>query len=206
MTPTGDDTVELLNRWYGGDRQALDALLSENLEWMRGYVRKELTPELRTRFDSMDMVQDGVVRLLRYGPRFVPHGREQFRALLVKILVTAFRDAVDRHQAECRDHRRDHGLPSHESRLDALARTISQPEVIAERGELADWIHIAMELLEPDDREVLRLRRFEELPFEEIAREMRLPSADAARMRFHRALPKLAENVKRLQRAIHPPS
>lgn len=203
MPPTGDETVELLNRWYGGDRQALDLLLRENLDWMRGYVRRELTPDLRTRFDSMDMVQDGVLRLLRYGPRFAPRGREQFRALLSKILVTAFRDAIDRHQAECRDHRRDAPIPSHESRLDALARTISGPDAIAERGELADWIHIAMELLEPNDREVLRLKRFEELSFEQIAQQMRLPSADAARMRFHRALPKLAETVKRLQRAIN---
>lgn len=200
-----DETLELLEKWYAGDRQALEALLHANLDWMHGVVRRELTPELRQRFDSTDAVQDGVVRLLRYGPRFAPRSVEEFRGLLTKILVTAFRDAVDRHTAERRDVRRDDHFPSRESRLDALARSIHQPDVIAEKSELAEWIRLAMQFLDEDDRTVLVLRRFEERSFEDIARHMQLASPDAARMRFHRALPRLADRIRQLQQALGSP-
>ena len=55
------------------------------------------------------------------------------------------------------------------------------------------------ELLEPEDRQVVMLRQWHEFEFAEIGQRMGL-SEDAARMRFQRALPKLARKLEGLRR------
>ena len=66
MAESGDETVVLLNRWYDGEKDALSALLNRNLDWMRLHVRNQLSGPMRQKFDSMDVVQDGVIRLLKW--------------------------------------------------------------------------------------------------------------------------------------------
>jgi DNA-directed RNA polymerase specialized sigma24 family protein len=53
--------------------------------------------------------------------------------------------------------------------------------------------------MEPADRQIIVLRQWDELEFSEIAARMG-GSPDGARMRFQRALPKLALRIQRLQR------
>jgi DNA-directed RNA polymerase specialized sigma24 family protein len=55
-----------------------------------------------------------------------------------------------------------------------------------------------MELLDREDREVIWLRHWLELPFEEVGEQLGL-AADAARMRYQRALPRLAECLAKLR-------
>src|SRR5687767_11015957 len=95
MTDAGDNTVELLQRWYGGDPRALDQLLADNLEWMRRNLRRRVPRELRARFETLDLVQDGALQLLKNGPRFAPENQAQFRALLAKVLLYVVRDRLD---------------------------------------------------------------------------------------------------------------
>ena len=75
-----DRTVDRLDAWFEGDNDALGELLKENLDWMTLYARRELDPNMRKRLDSVDVVQEGVARLLRRGPRYAPRSREEFRA------------------------------------------------------------------------------------------------------------------------------
>ena len=56
-----------------------------------------------------------------------------------------------------------------------------------------------MELLPPLEREVLWLREMDGCSFEEIGERIGA-TPDAARMRFNRALPKLAKKVSELQK------
>lgn len=35
-------TTEYLDRWYSGDRSALDRLLARNLSWIHNHVRKRM--------------------------------------------------------------------------------------------------------------------------------------------------------------------
>ena len=59
-------------------------------------------------------------------------------------------------------------------------------------------MRLALELLEPEDRQVLLLRQWQELEFAAVGARMGL-SEDAARMRFQRALPKLAKKLEALR-------
>jgi len=203
MTDTADNTRDLLQQWYAGDQKALEGLLEQNLEWMRDHIRREISPKVRRKLDTMDVVQDGVVRLLKYGPKFAPENQAQFRALISTILLTAFRDRIDHLQAGIRDMDRERGFPDRGlSRMDFLERSVTRPDAASERNEMQEWIQLGLELLDPDDRKVIRLRQFEQHSYAEVAEIMDLPNSDTARMRFNRALPKLADKIKEMQRAI----
>lgn len=186
----------LLRRWHEGDAAALDEILRQNLPWIRAYVQKRLGPLLRQRAETVDYVQDAMLDVLRYGQRFLLPDREQFRALLARTIVNVLHDRHDHHAAERRDPRRE----GPGSVLDfAVAASGTSPSGAAARTEMHDLVHFALELLEPEDRKVILLREWEGLPFAAIAAALST-SEDAARMRFNRALPKLACCVDRLRR------
>lgn len=64
-------------------------------------------------------------------------------------------------------------------------------------------LHAALAKLAPDDREVLLLSRFQDLPFAEIANILEC-SVGAAKVRAHRALRELRDIFLRLERQSHP--
>jgi RNA polymerase sigma-70 factor, ECF subfamily len=108
---------------------------------------------------------------------------------------------VDRHRfhlAACRDARRGASLPTDSClELDAGA-TLVRPSEAAAQNEERGWIRIALELLGAEDRQVILLRDWQELGFAAIGARLGLTEA-AARMRYVRALPRLARTVQQLQ-------
>jgi RNA polymerase sigma factor (sigma-70 family) len=87
--------------------------------------------------------------------------------------------------------------------LDASRRRAKTPSKSAERHEREAWIRMGMEFLESEEREVILLRKWENLSFPEIGKRMKI-SKDAARMRHNRAVLKLAEKVGALRRGELP--
>ena len=71
MEPDEDLTGKLLERWHAGDGGALDELLVRDLPWIRRCVHRRLGQGLRQRAETEDFVQEAVLEVLRYGPRFV---------------------------------------------------------------------------------------------------------------------------------------
>ena len=82
-----DPTLELLHRWRGGDRAALDQLLAEVEPWLHREMTKAVGEDLRTEQDSLDLAHAAVSNFLASGPRFVPENAAQFRALLKRIAL-----------------------------------------------------------------------------------------------------------------------
>jgi RNA polymerase sigma-70 factor, ECF subfamily len=199
-----DETRLLLQRWHAGDRKAIDALLARDLPWIHDHVHARLGPLLRARGETMDYVQAAVLEVLAYTPRFVTENRRHFRALLARIVENHLRDAHDHHNAARRTPARERPLPSDSVLdLDRPQRSVTQPADAAARGETEAWVRLALELLEPEDRQVLVLRQWQQLEFAAIGENMGL-SEDAARMRFQRALPKLARQLERLRSGDSP--
>ncbi len=194
-----DDTRMLLTRWHAGDRAAIETLLARDLPWIRDLVHARLGPLLRARGETMDYVQDAMFEVLGYVPRFVTADRARFRALIARIIENHLRDAHDHHSAARRSPARERPVPSDSVLdLDRPQDTVTRPGALAEQNEREAWVRLALELLEPEDRQVLLLRQWRELEFAEIGAQMGL-SADGARMRFQRALPKLARKLESLQ-------
>jgi RNA polymerase sigma factor (sigma-70 family) len=199
----------LLQRWHAGDREALAEIVQLELPFVREHVHRRLGDRLRERAQTEDFVQDAMVDVLRNGPRFAIAGRAQLRALLARIVENVLCDAHERAGAKKRGGGRDQALPS-DSVLerDRPARSVTSPSEAAQRGERAAWVRLALELLEPEDRRVVYLRQWLDLPFEEVGARLGL-SPDTARMRFNRALPRLAQKLEllragRLAEAIGP--
>jgi len=200
--PTDDapPTQELLARWHRGDRTALETLLAQDMPWIRNYVHHRLGDLLRRRGETQDYVHEAMIRILEYGPRFITSDRGRFRALLAKIIENQLRDQCDWHGAQRRAPARERPLPTDSVLdLDRAARSVTRPSEAAARTEARDWIHLALELIDPGDREIIILRQWQERSYPEIAEHLGI-AEDTARMRFHRALGRLGRKVESLRR------
>lgn len=197
--PTTSRTFVLLQRWHGGDRAALDLLMERDLDWVRQQVQGRLGQLLRTKGEVDDYVQDAMLQVLQYGPRFVMTDRAQFRALVAKITENVLRDQVAKLRTEKRDVARERPVPTDSIlALDPPAQSVTRPSIAADRNQKRDWIRLAIELLPPDDRTIVRMREWQGSSFGAIAEHLGI-AEDAARMRFNRLLPKLAKHVESLR-------
>ena len=155
---------------------------------------------MRKRAETDDFVQDAMVQFLRYGPRIQIADDGHFRALLVRIVEHALCDRHDWFAAQRRAVAQEHPLPSDTVlTLDPPHNSVKSPSAAAQHHEREAWIRLGMELLEPGDREVLVLRKWEDLSFAAIGEHLGI-SEDAARMRTNRAVSRLGEVVGTLRR------
>ncbi|MCA8952080.1 MAG: sigma-70 family RNA polymerase sigma factor [Planctomycetes bacterium] len=195
-----DSITQQLLLVHRGDDAALQRLIAEHLPWIERHVRRKLSAVLRRDGDTQDFVQEALVEVLRDGPRFVVENRAAFRALLARIVENNLRDRFRHLHRDRRDVRRQRAIPSDSVlMLDGPARTITEPPVHAERSERQAWMRLALEMLSPDDREVIRLRVWEGRTFADIGTVLNLGD-EAVRMRYRRALPRLAEKLELLRK------
>lgn len=185
---------------HRGDPAALQRLVATHLPWIETQVRARLSAAVRRDGDTQDFVQDALIEVLRDGPRFVIDSTAGFRALLLRIVENNLRDRVRHQHRQCRDVRRERELAGDSVLLlDAPARSVTEPPAQAERHERAAWLRLALELLEPEDREVIRLREWEGRTFGEIGATLGV-GEEAVRKRYGRALPRLAQKLELLRR------
>jgi RNA polymerase sigma-70 factor (ECF subfamily) len=193
-------TTKYLKRWHEGDDRALDDLLAYHLPWLRGYICKRMGGVLKGKGDTDDYLQDALVQFLRYSPKIQVSSEEHFRALLARIAENSLRNNYDHFSALRRKAARERPLPDDTVlHLDPPKEAVRTPSQSANRLEREAWVRFAMELLAPDDREVLVLRQWERLSFSSIARRLEITD-EAAWMRHKRALNRLAEKVWALRR------
>jgi len=193
-----DRTRELLSRWNDGDEDALTELIGLHADWLRRHVGRRLGGELRTKLESGDIVQDSLMHFLRDLPRFEVEGEAQFRALMARIIENRIRDTRDWFHAKRRTVSREQRLSGSVADLSPGARAFTRPDEAAAKLEMKTFVRLALELLEPDDQHVIVLRQWEGRPFEEVGGELGI-SPDAARMRFNRALKRLADQIEKLK-------
>lgn len=200
MSRAETPTVVLLRRWHSGDASALHDLLARDLPWIRERVGQRLGPLLSRVGETDDYVQDAMVNVLEYGPRFTLSDRAAFRGLLVRLIENVLRDRIDYHSAKRRSHERVRSLHGDTVLdLDPPQDPGKRPSVVAQQNEEIAWLRLGIDLLEPDDRTVVLMRQWDGLSFDEIGAHFGVTDG-AARMRFHRALHRLAERLGRLRR------
>jgi RNA polymerase sigma factor (sigma-70 family) len=153
---------------------------------------------LRRVGDTDDFVQEAALQVLRFGPRFVLGNREQFRALLAKIVLNVLR----------MKHRELFALkrtPKQESPfggdttlyLDPPQQRVARPDQVAEHQEEREWLRLGLLVLEPHDQEVLDLH-WQGLTDPEIAERLGLAD-NTARMRRSRAVGRLTAVVLKMK-------
>jgi RNA polymerase sigma factor (sigma-70 family) len=205
MPDGADPTPDLLARWHDGDETALAQLVALHHDWLRGHVERRLGAFLRARGDADDYLQDAILDFLRDGPRFQVRDGGQFRALLGRIVENTLRDKNDWFRAKRRrlgtnvTISRDSVLP-----LDPALQRSTTPSQNASRVEVRDWVRLGLELLEAEDRKIILAREYEDQSFVQIGEELGM-TANAVRMRWVRAVARLAEVMKGLQAGQLPP-
>ena len=190
-------TITLLRRWHAGDNEALGALVARDLPWIRARVHRQLGAEMRKHTDVEDVVQDAMLAALENSPRFLISDTENFRALLARIVENVIRMRHRYVHQERRDIGRQQRIPDSDTVLD-LDASATRPSQAAVRSETQAWMQLCIDILDPRDRDVILLRQWKELSFVQIGEQLGIDQA-AARMRFERALARLAKLVKRVQ-------
>jgi len=195
MNARQTETTVLLQRWHHGEQEALNDLLAIHHDWIRSRVRQRLGPKLREKNETVDYVQDVALDFLRYGPKIQISDSEHLRALLGRIIENNL--AGDHHwwSRKRRDIARETPLPT--DTILNLNRACG-PATAVDSNEREAWVRLGLELLEPDDRDVIVLRNYDGLAFAAIGGHLKI-SADAARMRYQRAVSKLGREVGKLR-------
>ena len=206
MESDSHKTRELIARWQGGDRDALEELIVADLPWVTEQVRSRLGPVLRGKAETQDYVQDAMVEILGYLPRLPVENRRRFRSLVARIIENNLRDRHDWHRAKRRDVQRDQRLATAvEPDGEPLGALPKSPTQSASRREEGASLRLALHLLEPLDRLVIVRRDWDGLTFAEIADGLGV-GEDAARKRYNKALPKLMQSLARLRAGeVRPP-
>jgi RNA polymerase sigma-70 factor (ECF subfamily) len=175
----------LILRARSGDREAVGELYSAHRRRLLAVVRRRMGPALRRDCDAEDLVHTVFAQVLRDLPRFEDRGEGAFRRWLDLKAENEVRTRF-RQRLLADGGRRE--VTMAESAAERAAGTGRGPATSAaerdERRRLADLL----DGLRPEQREVLFLRERDGLAFADVAERLGLPNADAARMRYARAL------------------
>jgi RNA polymerase sigma-70 factor (ECF subfamily) len=200
MADPADSAARWLPRARAGDREALGQALEECRGYLLMIARQELDPELRSKGGASDLVQETFLEAQRDFPRFQGTTEEELLAWLRQILLHNLVNFRRRYMETAkRQVAAEVSLEAGRSPSNwaaALAAPLSTPSehAIEQEEELA--VRQALERLPADYRQIILLRHEQELPFEEIGRQMGR-SANAAQKLWARA-------VERLQHELEP--
>ena len=158
-----DHLDELIERLNDGDVVAAERAFLAYEPYLRMAVRRQLTGPLRSKLDSMDIVQsvwaDVLCRFRESGWRF--SDRTHLRAFLMKVARNRLIDRRREHHRALEQER-----PLHEATAQELPHTNQpRPSEVAQGHEL--WERM-LEKCPPAHQEILRLKR-QGLPLAEIA-------------------------------------
>jgi RNA polymerase sigma-70 factor (ECF subfamily) len=172
--------AELIAHWQQGDGAAFAALVRRWQEPVGRFLARLLGPSEQVQ----DLCQEVFVRLHDAGRRYRETGA--FSTWLYRIALNVARDAGRR--------RRRDPLPLDDHDPVAAAPA---PDAVCARRELAGLVTHALEELPAPLREVLVLRHYEDLSFEQIARLTGTP-ASTLKSRFAVALRRLRQRLPQL--------
>lgn len=193
MQTAQDKTQHLVILAKEGDESARNQLCDVYVERVRRIIRLRMGGELRSKLESMDIVQDSLMSALRNLKDFNYSNEGDFLRWLSRIAENQIRGNLDQLHAAKRDMRKEVPLEqrsthTHNSGGQALY-PVSQttPSLIFSRREDLDKLERAMDLLKPAHRQVIILARIEGLAHKDIAARMD-KSPDAVGMLLSRAL------------------
>ena len=200
--PDSQETEGLLEQAAAGDSLARERLLKRHRPRLREFVEVHLDPALRARLDASDVVQEAQLEVARRLPDFLQRRPMPFRLWLRKTAYERLLMLRRRHHgAARRSVGREVALPDRSSL--ALAQQLlaphSSPSRQADRQEQARRVQEALARLAEADREVLLMRHYEDLPYEDIGCILGIEPA-AARKRAGRALVRLHALLAEVER------
>jgi RNA polymerase sigma-70 factor, ECF subfamily len=194
MTPAVTKTIYLVSRAQKGDQQALDGLLRRYLPVVEFIVSMRMGKKLQEFADQGDVVQEVLIDVLQGIERFSFRTDGSFKNWLSRCVECAIVDQARKANALRRGQgkvRRFGDCRTSLFRKTFFAHRGPTPSQVIRGKEMEERLEKALLELPRHYREVIILRNFCGLPYEEIAREMRFAEETTARKAHSRALSKL---------------
>jgi RNA polymerase sigma-70 factor (ECF subfamily) len=198
MYTCSQKTQELVALAQEGDQSALNRLYRVYAERVRWMVRLRMSKELRTKLESMDIVQDTLIHALRGLDDFTYKNEGDFVRWLSKIAENELRGSLRKLHADKRDIRKEIPLQEDASKSgDDRARVLdparyTTPSVILSKKEELDRLEKAIDKLKPEYKEVIIWAKIDGLSYKEIGNRLG-KSADAAGHLLLRAMVSLTD-------------
>ena len=174
MCNLNQKTQELVILAKEGDDSALEQLCRVHGERVRRIIRLRMGKEIRSRLDSMDLVQDALILALGGLKDFTYKNEGDFLRWLSRITQNALRDNLDKLYTDKRDIRKEVRLENYEPTTGSGfvgtpgAIEATTPSVIMSKKEDLDKLEKAIDELKSDYREVIVLSKIDGLSYKEI--------------------------------------
>ena len=182
-----DTTFDLVERAKAGDDDALNHLFARYLPSLRRWASGRLPRWTRDLMDTDDLVQETVVRAVKRINRFESRHEGALQAYLRQAVVNRIRDEV----------RRARRAPATDLLDDNAADPAASPLEEAIGAEAMERYEAALGRLRAEEREAIVTRVEMDGSYQDVAKALGKPSADAARMAVSRALLRLAQEMSR---------
>ncbi|MFY9341726.1 MAG: sigma-70 family RNA polymerase sigma factor [Planctomycetota bacterium] len=193
---------ELLHASHAGDRAALETLLATHQPALRAFARLRMSPLLRARESSDDLVQSAFCAVIKALPAFEYRGEEAFRGWLYTAVANKVLEHERDARAQMRDARREVAIRNSDGdpALSGVYAQVLSPtkELIA--AERLRELEAAFDAMPDHYREVLTLSRIARMSRAAIAAQLGC-TEDSVRNRMTRALVALALRIERLRSA-----
>ncbi len=190
-------TVFLVRGAQDGVRDARDELFERYSKRVLGVARARLGARMSTKMESADLAQDALVEALQSLPSYETRGESSLIRWLAAIVQNRISAKSKYFGAARRCARREISLdrraPDESGPAIDPAADVPTPSGEFRAAERHDIVTECLNELPPNYRELIRLRDFEDLAWEEIAATIGAASPDAARMMHTRARTQLGK-------------
>lgn len=189
------NTLSLIKEAKQGDNNALSEVCVRYLDRIHKIVRFRMGEKLRRKAESMDIVQNVMLKVVKDIDQFDAGSESKFINWLAKIVENTIRDNVEYFAAQKRRlslevsavQREENGTVSNKEFPDKDSPTVTQE---VDNMEKMSKLEEALDQLNVKQREVIILRNYTGMTFKEIS-EILNSSEDAVRMLFIRSMDKL---------------
>ena len=182
-----ESTFHLIERARAGDQEAMERLFARHLKPLQRWTRSRLPKWARDLADTDDLVQEALVQTFKRIEHFEPRRVGALQAYLRQAVLNRIRNELRRK-----------GRQPHATDLDGLeVESVESPLEQAIGQEAVERYEGALQRLNAEEREAIIARVEMGYSFEELAEALGKPTPDAARKTAHRALVRLAEEMKR---------
>lgn len=187
----GQDFTTLIEQAKGGSNEAKNALIESVRTYLQFIANQEIDARLQQKVAASDVVQDVCLVASERLETFRGSTEGEFKAWLKTVLKNSLADSHRKYvQSQKRAAGREVVMGDE---LGIPASNISPGTSMIAREESARLLD-AMQRLPDDYRQVLRLRNWDLLPFDDIGRRMDR-SADAAQKLWTRAVRRLEQEL-----------
>lgn len=178
------ESTALLKDARAGSREALNSLMERCAGRLLAFIRLRMGGSLRSHLESQDILQASLMKAFTGIDRFEHGHTGSLMAWLARIAENEIRDQAEYHKRKRRDAARVVPLADGLDGLGTQVRSMISEVVL---GESMERLERALESLDDNHREIIILRKYEELGFREIGQRLG-KSPDACRMLLARAL------------------